>query len=516
MSPTMYPQPPMQQQAQPQGPSPAMDPAILTAMLSDPRTPPGQRAAVAAALQAHSPAPQGQKPPQGAPTPPPQTVNVGAALQQGVAMADGRPPQQQMMPQAMPPQLHMARGGPVRGYADGGDVDADPSSPDMTTGGGLGAMDPRMIAMIKQAMQSQDSPTSEDKGLALAQAGFGMAASSSPHFGQALGEGALYGVNALQNLRKQRAEQAMRAAALAGSIQQHKDALDVKRDNLKRQTAADAQRADDAAANRDLRKDIATGQQGIQNLAAQNAIEQRYTQNDLRRRQQYQQTGQWATLPGDDTHGIAGPPDMSPFEGPTIENPNVGAKEKQKLIIAKPAATQAVVMTVDQLGDMAKKAEELLQHPGLSKATGFGGETLSKIPGTAAADFAAKMHSLQADTFVNNLNAMRAASKTGGAVGNVSDKEGDRMSSLQASLAQAQTTEQYQAALSRIADYAKRTGDTMRGAYIQTYGEKGAPKLPWEKDSALSVAPVPAPVTPAQPSLDDLINKYKTPAPASP
>lgn len=516
MSNTVYPTPPMQQPQQqpaaaPMGMAGGMDPKILTAMLSDPRTPPGQRAAAMAALNMGK-APPASPPPQGAPAAAPApTVDVGAALRQGVAMADGAPsgPPPGMIPQRVPQQMGMARGGPVRRYAPGGpvlpdDPDADATPPD----GGLSAMDPRMIAMIKQAMQSDDAPTSHDKGLALAQAGFGIAASPSPHFGQALGEGALYGVNALQQLRKQRAEQSMRAAALAGSLTQGQDRLAIQKGNLARQKDADAQRVIDKAADRDLRLDIAKGQRDNQEAVQAGLAEQRYSQNDLRRRQQYQQTGQWAALPGDDTHGVGGPPDLSPFEGPLIENPNVGAKEKQKLIVSKPTTTQAVTMSINQLGDMATKADELLQHPGLSKATGFGGETLSKISGTDAANFAAKMHSLQADTFVNNLAAMRASSKTGGAVGQVSDREGDRMASLQASLAQAQTKEQIESALSRIADYAKRTGGTMRDAYVQTYGEKGAPKLPWEKDE---VPPAPDATTPgADDGIQALIAKHRT------
>jgi len=225
--------------------------------------------------------------------------DVTAPIRTGAALAD----------QMRAPMAAMARGGAVRGYAGSGKVsatggsdtgvsmedwrnaigDADNTGGDDTSSaGGLSAMDPRFIGLIKQMMADSGKPTSEDKGLALAQAGFGMAASASPHFGQALGEGATQGIKALQDLRKERALQSMKAAALGSSVAQFQEGQQTKRDiakqaSLDREEArksredlaregreAAAARAD---ADREMRAQIAAGNHGIQALMAQAALD---------------------------------------------------------------------------------------------------------------------------------------------------------------------------------------------------------------------------------------------------
>lgn len=54
---------------------------------------------------------------------------------------------------------------------------------------------------------------------------------------------------------------------------------------------------------------------------------------------------------------------------------------------------------------------------------GFGGEFLSKIPGTDAKDLMRLLDTVKANAGFDKLNAMRQASPTGGALGQVSDRE---------------------------------------------------------------------------------------------
>jgi hypothetical protein len=88
---------------------------------------------------------------------------------------------------------------------------AAPGGPDE-----FGNMSPSFLEMAKKFVGAQeDAPlTAEDKWLALARAGFGMAASQAPSFGQALGEGAMSGITQLQQVRAQRAEQAARRSQM--------------------------------------------------------------------------------------------------------------------------------------------------------------------------------------------------------------------------------------------------------------------------------------------------------------
>jgi hypothetical protein len=92
--------------------------------------------------------------------------------------------------------------------------------------------------------------------------------------------------------------------------------------------------------------------------------------------------------------------------------------------------------------DMAKSNQEvtidaidrLLGHPGLPKITGKSHyNPLNLVPGEAR-DATILLRQLASRTFVDALAAMRAASPTGGAVGNVSDREGDKLENVIAAL----------------------------------------------------------------------------------
>lgn len=231
---------------------PGMD---LSSVLADPRTPPGMRAAAIAAMQRQQPqqAPA-QMPPQmpaAAPTAPSPASSVMAPIQTGAALAAS--------------QRAMAMGGAVKGYAGGGTVDDDVDDTDIP-GGSLSAMDPRFMGLIRQMMADSGKPTDEDKGLALAQAGFGMAASQSPRPLQAFGEGAGIGLQALQKLRQERAVQAMRAAQIGSAFQQHQENLQTKRD-IAKQVSQDRQDAIQQRADAALQRS-----QDMQNSAADRAL----------------------------------------------------------------------------------------------------------------------------------------------------------------------------------------------------------------------------------------------------
>src|SRR5690606_11867602 len=71
----------------------------------------------------------------------------------------------------------------------------------------------------------------------------------------------------------------------------------------------------------------------------------------------------------------------------------------------------------------ASKARKALRSSGLP-ATGTVGKMLSGIPETNAAELRRQVEVLRANARIENLQAMRAASPTGGALGKVSDSEG--------------------------------------------------------------------------------------------
>lgn len=234
----------------------------------------------------------------------PQGIDIASAFKKGedaalgISAPAGMPMQMQM--QSMPQGF--ARGGRVRGYAEGGEVL-----------GGLGTLDdidPLIIEMARKQLAAEgdddedmggisyaallggapvtgdDTPTSEDKALALAQAGFGMAAGDSPHALQNIGAGALGGVQALQKAKQQRAllrmreaqaaqQAALRQAALMDAAKQKAAALAQKKAEAEaeneRKREADAAQAAYRADQLALRGEIAAGNQANQAALAEAA-----------------------------------------------------------------------------------------------------------------------------------------------------------------------------------------------------------------------------------------------------
>lgn len=78
------------------------------------------------------------------------------------------------------------------------------------------------------------------------------------------------------------------------------------------------------------------------------------------------------------------------------------------------------------------------------------GSFLSRIPGTAARDVAALLETVKANVGFNQLNQMRESSPTGGALGQVTEKELRFLQSVAGSLEQSQSQEQFVRNLNRL------------------------------------------------------------------
>lgn len=160
---------------------------------------------------------------------------------------------------------------------------------------------------------------------------------------------------------------------------------------------------------------------------------------------------------------------------PTID-PNkpiidqVTPKERQELLVKRPQAEAAATTTMQNIERMGHMAKELSEHPGLENITGkvmqYG--VLDMLPETRAAR--GLQGSLVKQVGVQALQAMRDASKTGGAVGQVTEKEWPIMQQSIAALDDAQSTEDYRKALSNLQAQIKSSSERIRRAYEQTYG----------------------------------------------
>jgi hypothetical protein len=154
----------------------------------------------------------------------------------------------------------------------------------------------------------------------------------------------------------------------------------------------------------------------------------------------------------------------------------VTPKERQTLLLAKPAAessTQSIMQSLDRSIDIAK---ELRNHEGLSAVTGRIGQypMLDMIPTTLAAR--GLQNNLLSMVGINALNEMRSLSKSGGAVGQVSDKEWPILQQSVAALDAAQNAAEYKVALKNLETQLESSQKRVRSAYESTYG-----KLKYEK-----------------------------------
>lgn len=138
------------------------------------------------------------------------------------------------------------------------------------------------------------------------------------------------------------------------------------------------------------------------------------------------------------------------------------------------ADTQALTGATAGFDRLAQAANEVLQHPGLPGITGLRGK-LPNVPGTDAANAQALLGTLKSQVGFGVLQDMRNNSKTGGALGSVSDAEGKRLEANLASLENSQSVEQFRSNLKKIVEYAEQAKDRMRDAYNLKHADKPKP-----------------------------------------
>ncbi len=141
-------------------------------------------------------------------------------------------------------------------------------------------------------------------------------------------------------------------------------------------------------------------------------------------------------------------------------------KQVQKQTQALKEKEVRVNASVSQLDRLAKTAEELKTHPGLSGAVGFQ-LGAAFIPGTAAADFAASLETLASQIAFRVLQTMREASKTGGALGQVSEVEIGLLRNNLAALGRSQSELQFKQSLDKIISFVEGAKTSLRSALQQ-------------------------------------------------
>ena len=132
------------------------------------------------------------------------------------------------------------------------------------------------------------------------------------------------------------------------------------------------------------------------------------------------------------------------------------------------AATTSIAISMRDINDTV---DRLLQNQsGIKSATGFGGELQSRIGGTTAANAKADLDRVKSAISLSAIAKMRAESKTGGAVGNMTEKEWPRFESIYGSLDQAQTSDQVIKNLRELKGLTTETQESMIRKYDSIYG----------------------------------------------
>jgi hypothetical protein len=138
------------------------------------------------------------------------------------------------------------------------------------------------------------------------------------------------------------------------------------------------------------------------------------------------------------------------------------------------AAAEAMFASNQNIAEVGKKAQ---RQAGQNLTTGIFGAVLSKLkPGSNAADMQANLDTLTADAAFSSLQTMRDNSKTGGALGAISERELTLLGAAQRSLASSQSPEQLK---TNIAAYLKLRSESMarvKAGFAKEYGQVAANK----------------------------------------
>lgn len=169
-------------------------------------------------------------------------------------------------------------------------------------------------------------------------------------------------------------------------------------------------------------------------------------------------------------------------------------KEIQNREAKYPQAKNAVIAFETGAEKLAKDLVTLANHPGLSGITGvIGGRTPAITKDARSAE--ALYKSIIARAGFNELQNLRNSSPTGGALGNVSNQEGQQLKNAFAPLELTQNASDLKAALLRAAEETKGSIGRVKDTFDLTYEYKNLGGTP-------SKTPTPSL------SADDLVNKY--------
>jgi len=172
--------------------------------------------------------------------------------------------------------------------------------------------------------------------------------------------------------------------------------------------------------------------------------------------------------------------EMTPYQQKRIDLAESADKRKQEEAAAKKekadeAAAGAAASMIGLIDDQLSAAQRLLKHPGLSLVTGPRAGLLGRV-GAAMSDNAAGAYALrqnvEAQVFIKALQDLKATSERGASgLGQLTEREGDKIQNAKVALDAQQPTEQYKRTLTAYINQLR----TSRAAIASQLQAKGKP-----------------------------------------
>ncbi len=156
----------------------------------------------------------------------------------------------------------------------------------------------------------------------------------------------------------------------------------------------------------------------------------------------------------------------------------IAPKELQKRNADYPMATSAIKSIESKSDAFVKDLEALRDHPGLNEITGILAGRVGTALSSQGRAALALYNKVTAKGGFQALQDMRAASKTGGALGNVSNQEGKQLVSSFAAIDRTQDAPDVRAALDVAIGDVQGAKTRMREAYDSTYAYKNRAAAP--------------------------------------
>jgi hypothetical protein len=148
-----------------------------------------------------------------------------------------------------------------------------------------------------------------------------------------------------------------------------------------------------------------------------------------------------------------------------------------------------------QLDDLETTAVNLANQPGLGRVVGNWYQKYAPNVSGQARNAGTELSTLKNKIAGNVLSAMREASKTGGAVGAVTEKEWPRLEGMIANLHEEQEEGQFRQNLASVVAYAQQVKAKLQAAYEEDAARvgggpaPGAPRVPKGPDQRQTIAP---------------------------